>query len=76
MRHFWFGFEQFVGSKTTFRLINNAWTRYCHDHRSSLPAKYASGALVLFGHGAKRHFVDLCTVGDASYRTCFYRSTT
>eukprot|EP00240_Pyramimonas_obovata_P002289 CAMPEP_0118928146 /NCGR_PEP_ID=MMETSP1169-20130426/5470_1 /TAXON_ID=36882 /ORGANISM="Pyramimonas obovata, Strain CCMP722" /LENGTH=449 /DNA_ID=CAMNT_0006870061 /DNA_START=103 /DNA_END=1452 /DNA_ORIENTATION=- len=54
------GFEQYVGTKTTFRLINNAWTRYCTEHRNNLSPKYTNGALILFGRGAKRHFVDLC----------------
>lgn len=52
-------FEKFVGSKTTFRAINNAWTRYVLD-KDHLKGKYLEGTLLTFGNSAKKHFLDMC----------------
>jgi hypothetical protein len=38
------GYEPYVGHTTTFRLINNAWTRYATERINALPSKFTSGA--------------------------------
>eukprot|EP00238_Polyblepharides_amylifera_P012549 CAMPEP_0196585138 /NCGR_PEP_ID=MMETSP1081-20130531/49634_1 /TAXON_ID=36882 /ORGANISM="Pyramimonas amylifera, Strain CCMP720" /LENGTH=421 /DNA_ID=CAMNT_0041906591 /DNA_START=42 /DNA_END=1307 /DNA_ORIENTATION=- len=58
------GFEKFVGRKTTFRLINNAWTRYVAEHMHTMPTKFTQGGLILFGQSAKKHFVELCQLSS------------
>ena len=52
-------FERFVGQKTTYRAINNAWTRYVLD-KDHLKGKYLEGTLLTFGNSAKKHFLDMC----------------
>jgi hypothetical protein len=39
------GFESFVGQTTTFRLVNNAWTRYATEHITALPSKFTAGGV-------------------------------
>ena len=53
------GFEKYVGRKTTFRLINNQWSRHVADKGSKGPWA-ESEALLLFGSGAKRSFRNVC----------------
>jgi len=43
------GFEKFVGSKTTYRLINNKWT---HVFSKKHPKGASEENIVLFGHGS------------------------
>lgn len=51
-------FERFVGRKTTFRLINNQWSRHVSE-RGAVGA-WAEGVLMCFGNGARRSFEDVC----------------
>jgi hypothetical protein len=53
------GFEKYVGRKTTFRLINNQWSRHVADKGPRGPWA-ESEALLLFGSGAKRSFRNVC----------------
>ena len=53
------GFEKYVGRKTTFRLINNQWSRHVADKGPKGPWA-ESEALLLFGSGAKRSFRNVC----------------
>ena len=51
-------FERFVGKKTTFRLINNQWSRHVADRGAV--GQWAEGVLMCFGNGARRSFEDVC----------------
>ena len=51
-------FERFVGKKTTFRLINNQWSRHVAE-RGAVGA-WSEGVLMCFGNGARRSFEDVC----------------
>jgi len=53
------GFEKYVGRKTTFRLINNQWSRHVAEKGPKGPWA-ESEALLLFGSGAKRSFRNVC----------------
>jgi len=50
------GFEQSVGTKTTYRLINNNWARAFQKRH---PKGTTEDALVLFGHGSTRSCANL-----------------
>jgi hypothetical protein len=45
------GFEKHVGTRTTYRMINNNWSRYWLRHR---PKGTSEEALALFGQGSAR----------------------
>lgn len=51
-------FERFVGKKTTFRLINNQWSRHVADRGAV--GGWSEGVLMCFGNGARRSFEDVC----------------
>eukprot|EP00899_Mesostigma_viride_P024710 jgi/Mesvir1/5423/Mv15486-RA.1 len=55
------GFEPFVGKRTTFRALNNNWTRQLLDRRQLRGVFRAPGVTMLtFGLSAKKHFFELC----------------